>query len=342
MILAALLIILLPQQGYWFGGEPQEVTVRWPTQGKMPPVDFSWNLMVGNIRLTGGTLPIRSDADATTFKITPPKVRTRTTASIIYRVRQHEGGKELGGGDLSVQLFPRDMLSGLVRRLNGKRLAVWDSSGLLSHVLKSAKVAFVDTKDGSGLVLTRYDIVLVGGDVLGTSLFAQQPLLDQARAGASVMVFAQQKSSVDLFGYALDDRKMPSRLNWRMDHPLFAGFERADLESWLHDSPDALALRLPADEPALEIAWWPREVPGTEPVPLDALVISKSIGAGRIVLCQLPLGDWSTDPRSQLLLSNAIDYLLTRPEPTLRPSERPATQPAAIMRDPNRITLPGE
>ena len=45
----------------------------------------------------------------------------------------------------------------------------------------------------------------------------------------------------------------------------------------------------------LEIAWWPREVPGTEPVEMDALVFSKSIGAGRIVVCQLPLGDWRTD-----------------------------------------------
>ena len=32
MILAALLIMLLPHQGYWFGGESQKVTVRWPTK----------------------------------------------------------------------------------------------------------------------------------------------------------------------------------------------------------------------------------------------------------------------------------------------------------------------
>ncbi|MGD0770273.1 MAG: hypothetical protein ABSB42_18980 [Tepidisphaeraceae bacterium] len=340
MIVAALLIILLPQQGYWFGGEPQEIAVRWSTQSKMA-VDLSWNLMMGNIRLAGDTLPIKSDQDTTTFKITPPEVRIRTIASFVYRIRQHEGGTDLGGGDLLLQLFPRNTLSALAHRLKGKNLAVWDSYGRLSDLLHGAKVEFTRTSDGTGLVATRYDVILVGGDVLGPSPFAQQPLLDQARAGASVMVFGQREIGVDLFGYARIDRKMPPRLNWRLDHPLFAGFERADLESWLKDSPDALAVHLPADEPALEIAWWPREVPGTQPVALDALVISKSVGAGRIVLCQLPLGDWRTDPRSQLLLSNALDYLLTRPEPTLRPSERPSTQ-AAVMRDPNRIALPGE
>jgi hypothetical protein len=262
-------------------------------------------------------------------------------ATLVYQIRARDGGKGLGEGALPVQLFPGDVLSGLAHRLSGRELAVWDSSGDLSDLLHSAKVGFNRTKDGAGLVASHYDIILVGSDALGTSPFAQQSLFDQAQGGASVMLFAQRKTSMDLFGYARVDRKMPSRLNWRMDHPLFAGFEKADLESWLNDSPVAWAVHLPADEPALEIAWWPREVPGTEPVEMDALVFSKSIGAGRIVVCQLPLGDWRTDPRSRLLLSNAIDYLLTRPEPTLRPSERSSTQPA-VVRDPNRITLPGE
>ena len=41
------------------------------------------------------------------------------------------------------------------------------------------------------------------------------------------------------------------------------------------------------------------------------------------MLCQLPLGPWDEDPRSQLFLGNLMSYLATRPEPTPPPSRRP-------------------
>jgi hypothetical protein len=82
------------------------------------------------------------------------------------------------------------------------------------------------------------------------------------------------------------------------------------------------AVQLPADAPVLEIGYWPRETPGREPVPIDALLAVKATGRGRIVLCQVPLGRWATDPRSQLFLRNALAYLATRPEPTPPPSQR--------------------
>jgi hypothetical protein len=64
------------------------------------------------------------------------------------------------------------------------------------------------------------------------------------------------------------------------------------------------------------------------PVGIDSILLSKSVGRGRMVLCQLPLGKWQSDPRSQMFLRNAMDYLLTRPEPTLRPSELRRQPPA--------------
>jgi hypothetical protein len=103
-----------------------------------------------------------------------------------------------------------------------------------------------------------------------------------------------------------------------------------DLKSWiLGDAPELLPIELPADEAALELAYWPPEIAATVPVPIDAMIAVKSVGSGRIVFCQLPMGDWTSDPRSQLFLYNALNYLSTRPEPTPRPSERPTTRPAA-------------
>jgi hypothetical protein len=34
-----------------------------------------------------------------------------------------------------------------------------------------------------------------------------------------------------------------------------------------------------------------------------------------LVLCQLPIERWSEDPRGQVLLDNALDYLLSSREP---------------------------
>jgi hypothetical protein len=88
-------------------------------------------------------------------------------------------------------------------------------------------------------------------------------------------------------------------------------------------------VQLPADEAALEIGYYPREVPGVRPAPIDAVLLSKSTGKGRIVLCQIALGDWDRDPRSRIFLSNALDYLSTRPQPTPPPSQRPTPRQAA-------------
>ncbi len=99
-------------------------------------------------------------------------------------------------------------------------------------------------------------------------------------------------------------------------------------------------MQLPADEPALEIAWWPREVAGNKPAPIDALVLTKTLGKGRIVLCQVPLGAWESDPRSQLFLVDALDYLASPVVPTPPPSRRPRpVEPAPAPKVP-AIVIP--
>ena len=74
-------------------------------------------------------------------------------------------------------------------------------------------------------------------------------------------------------------------------------------------------LQLPIGASALKIASMLPEVASETVVPTDALLLVKPMGRGRMVLCQIPLGPWNEDPRSQLFLRNAIDYLLTQPQP---------------------------
>jgi hypothetical protein len=180
----------------------------------------------------------------------------------------------------------------------------------------------------------------VGPNQVDTDPLKQEYLLEQARSGGQVFIF-EQITPKTLLGYPLIQRTTPSRLEWRLDHPLFNQFQLADVQSWIERSKKGLRpMELPPDEPALEVAWWPREISGKAPVPIEALLAVKSLGRGRVVLCQIPLGPWREDPRTQLFWINVFDYLMTRPEPTLRPSERKdqGTDKVKKVKIPSHIT----
>ncbi len=257
----------------------------------------------------------------TDIKIKAPPVRARTKLHWTWQLLQRDGGKQLASGESSIHVFPRDLLADLPQRIGDRRLFVMDSDDGLPRVLESAKVPFTRLLDAATLQAVKADMILIGADQLAADGMQQSPLIEQARAGASVMFFAQKIDR--LADYALADRSLPAELKWRRDHPLLSSLDADDLASWLSDRKTARAVQLPKDEPALEITYWPRKAPGDEPAPIDTLLVSRSTGGGRIVLCQLPLGRFDADPRSQLLLCNAIDYLLTRPEPTPPASRRP-------------------
>lgn len=338
----SLLIVLLSNAGFWFGGQEGVVTLQPSLKGQAPvAADVGWDLMLGGVRLGSGTAELKpGDAErGTEIRIRPPVVRARTSMRWVYRVTAKDGGAELARGDVPVEVFPENLLDGVARRLTDAKteLVVWDSADGLPALLARAKVPHARVDGPGQLQVRRASAVLVGADVLGESPFAQSPVLRQATAGATVFVFAQDKPS-RLMGYELTPRKRDGRVKWRVEHPLVRDFTERDLAAlW---PAEARALRLPADEAALEVAWWQPEVKAkAEAAPIDALVVVKKVGEGRVVLCQLPLGDLQRDPRSQLLVANAIDFMLTRAAPTPAPSERDEQRPAERVPVPT-ITIP--
>jgi hypothetical protein len=197
-------------------------------------------------------------------------------------------------------------------------------------LLDAAKVPYTRIDDPSRI--DRADVVIVGEDQLDDSTFGQSALMSLAEQGKSILILRQNKPST-LAGYPLIARPMPTKLAWKLDHPLFDRLSEADVQSWLTAGKPVQAIVLPADEPALELAYWPLETPATMPAkapsPIEVVAFTKTIGSGRVVCFTLPLGDWQSDPRSQILIGNALVYLLTPPQPTLKPSERalPTTKP---------------
>jgi hypothetical protein len=327
----ALLVFIASNQGYWTAGQDQTVTARWVVADPAPPAaDLAWELVLGRVKLAGGSIPLAGDKP-TAVTLKAPDVRVRTALQWRYRVVRREGGADLDRGELSVHVFPAELTADWPARVGSRKLVVWDSPDGLPKPLAAAKVPFSRVSD-LDKVLDLPDLILVGRDQLDASPFAQGPLLRLAEAGAGVAVLEQSKPE-RLAGYELARRERPAGLQFRTAHPLFDRFDAADLASLVAPLPGSTdgvrAVRLPADEPALELAWWPREVAGAVPVPVDALVVAKAVGRGRAVLVQLPLGPVDRDPRSQLLLGNLLSYLCTPPEATPSPSRRPALVPVA-------------
>ena len=272
------------------------------------------------------------------LKMTVPEVRVPTSMKWHYRVQAREGGTTLSEGDKAIHAYPARLLAGLDRLWKGKAVLVWDAPDGLGPLLAEAGIECKRVASASDLQLASGQLVLVGPDRLEKQLFDQTPLLGLAQAGAGVLIFAQSKVDT-LFGFSLVSRRGPASLEWKTEHPLLQGFGAEDLRSLTAGQGDLRAIQLPADAPVLEIGYWPREVPGERPVPIDALLAVQTVGAGRIVLCQVPLGQWKTDPRSQILLASALQYLATRPEPTLPPSQRRIVRPIVPASGPT-ITIP--
>jgi len=326
MATASLILVLLGNQGYWFGGAEGTITLQWAAGQLGDDLQVRWELTAGTARLARSSLAWKKEAAQVTLRIQPPTVRVRTALTWSYGVFD-SAQKELARGQATIHVFPDTLTEGWAKLIADRRLLVWDKAEGLPKLLAQAKAPHTAVEGAGGLQFGTADAILVGGDQIEGSTFAQSPLLGQARNGASVMIFAQSQPS-SLAGYALRERSAKGRLEWRMDHPLLRGLEAADARSWLTGAATVRAVQLPPDEPAMEIAYWPAEAPGRAPAPLDALLLTKSIGKGRIVLCQIPLGDWRSDPRSQILLGSALDYLLTRPQPTPPPSQRLTDRPA--------------
>lgn len=340
---ASLLVVLLSHAGYWFGGQDGSVTAQWAVKADAPAAQVSWELMLGGARLDGGNAALGpGDGErGAPIRVRPPVVRARTSMRWVYRVTAQDGGAELARGDVPVDVFPDDLLDGLAQRVAAAKteLVVWDAAdGALPALLARAKVPNLRVDGAGPLQVRRTPAVLVGpGALRDSSPFAQSMLMRQASAGANVFVFAQDKPQ-RLMGYELTPRKRDARVTWRAEHALLREFTPRDLAGlW---PSEARALRLPADDASLEIAWWQPDVKGkAEPAPIDALIVEKKVGEGRLIFCQLSLDDLQHDPRAQLLVANAVDVLLTRAAPTPPLSRRLEQRPADTRPTP-RITIP--
>lgn len=322
-----LLLVVLAHQGYWIGGESNTITLHWPLadDATRPRARLHWVLSYGDhLVLARGEADLPGDGEPIRITLSPPDVRLRLALNWSWQLRpfskERNGSPQharaappvLAQGKRTIHLFPHRLAS-LKQYTRGFGLAVWDDPEGLPAALAAAEVPHKRIDGHSDLLMRKPELVLVGPHQLTAAGHAA--LCNLARAGSSVLIFDQPQ--LDRLGeLELLSRPVPTALRWREDHPLLRGLSTADLSSILEDRDTVSALQLPADAPVLALAHWPTEATGWVVAPRSALLAVQTLGEGRIIYCQLPLGDWLHDPRSQRLLVNALDYMRTQPGPT--------------------------
>ncbi|MEI8373997.1 MAG: hypothetical protein WCJ35_14320 [Planctomycetota bacterium] len=346
---AAILLIALSSDGYWLSGSTETIQVQWTTEERIPGITLDWRLVCGEAQLVSGRVTVTDKNSPPNIRIAVPAVRTHTPMRVAYHIEQAGKIKPIAEGTAAVEVYPDNLLDGVAKRLSSrylsvgeqpealaKHLYVWDQPEKLPSLLKQAKIKHTSILSDAELSFVLPDVLIVGSNRLESDTGGQQKLLQLATAGTNVLILNQTKPAV-LAGYPLVQRTVPAKLAWQKDHPLTASLRWFDPS---RGKGDLWAIRLPASEPALEIAWWPRESAGKSPASIDSLVVCKNVGRGRIVLCQVPLGSWRNDPRSQLFLVGALDYLASPVVPTPSPNRRPQSVEPASHRPASQLVLP--
>jgi len=338
---AALLIFALSHTGHWLSGTNATVKIAWAAQAPVAPATVVWELRFDGATVSSGRTLLPDAKRAIEIAVAAPTVRVRTTVQWRYHVSPADGGADIEAGSLPVWIYPPDLIDDYSRQFAQRGVVLFDKSESLGRILKQARIPCTRVDDLSRLATLKADVVLIGEDMIDDTVFAQGPLQALARNGSQVLLLRQSRPRM-LMNYRLSERNISPSFAWRNDHPLLDGFDADELAALLGGQKRALAIQLPADEPALEIGYWSAEMPGNDPGPIDALLVTKRCGDGRVVMCQLPMGNISDDPLSQIFLNNMLNYLATRPEPTPRPSERLSPITVSAPQAPSIHLSPGD
>ena len=74
----SLLVLLLSNAGYWFGGREGTVSGPFAADTALPAADLNWELHLDGVRLSSGKLALEAgNDDAAEVRLTPPPVRVR-------------------------------------------------------------------------------------------------------------------------------------------------------------------------------------------------------------------------------------------------------------------------
>jgi len=319
-----LLLAVLSNDGHWLSGEQGQISVHWAAPAAATLCDLTWRLKLGDTLLATDLLLIGRH-ESPVIKIVCPTVRARLALRWEWRLVRKTDRREIAAGSENLMAYPDNLTSDWPALLNGKTIVVVDRASGIPALLQRAKIKHTRLANLTQLGTAVADIVIIGPDMIEDHPFEQTALQSLVKAGTSVAVFRQTRIQ-QLLGVELAVRAIPDELAWRADDPLLRGFDAEEMQSWRRDwgrgkVSHIRALRVSGGEASRAVVTWPvrSERVGSPALSIapavDTLLLSRggASARGRLVLCQMPLGDWMTDPRSQMFLGNVWDVLISPP-----------------------------
>jgi hypothetical protein len=304
--------LVLANHGYWFGGQTNEITATWAVEADLPAAVLDWELAFDRVRITKGSLDIFGNAKATTIKLAMPEVRAATCLNWNYTLRRKDSSDVIQTGSLPIVLYPKNLFADFSMQFKNRKLTLVDPKPELSAFLSRRNIPNTRLSDIWRLQTVQADLLIVADGALGRLTIAESCLVSQAQHGANVAVLKQRGDM--LVGYRLV-ACLPGPLAYCDRHSLLTNLDCMAGKALCRSDPPAFAVALPDAEKTVKIVSFTREPVGTDPVTSDALLLSETLGRGRIVLCQISVASPERDPLSQIFYNNLLQYLLTRPEP---------------------------
>jgi len=193
MRMCSAVVLVLAHQGYWFGGQANELRVSWPITADVPDAVLHWELMFANTRIAEGAAPMPKDGEARTLQVELPAARVRTEMTLRWRLIENaeqpeaaeaqdgadqgsKQGKVLAEGERPLHVFPDNLLASAAVRYQrhaearagrARRLTVVDPAGALHATLQQAQVPHEHIESIDALGMQPPDVLLVAPDALG-------------------------------------------------------------------------------------------------------------------------------------------------------------------------------
>lgn len=309
VIVATAILIGFAFDGHWFGGQPYDISFTVPADAEVPRADLVWKIVVANTVLASGAIEVmRGHTHQLTIEL--PPVRVRTTATWLYEFTQVTSDDFIEHGQHYLHLYPTDLLDSIAIPTDRRLVMVADASDSLVGVLNESGIPFERINEPTQMPLYRVDMVIVVANHDKPDGFAQTALLRIAGAGSTVLVLERigTRGLFDLpfrrtrfLSGSVGEKQCPLLTHIEQITPdmllhLKAGTDRSQEPTFYHSQPNTEA-DMEADACL------------AEDDPLFALLSAYTIGRGELILAQIPFREWRSDPRSQLLLRNAILHL---------------------------------
>lgn len=325
-----LIMATLWQQGHWIGGEPANIVFTRSPGVTATDAEIAWQLKYGQIVLQRGELTFAADAKSAQLQIIPPVPQRQQSFTLKFEwvAKTADGGQTLAQDSQQIHVYPPNVLDAPAKHFADRSIAIVGKQTELRDVLTGAGLTVVrQVEQVSQLVGSEPDLIVVEPNGLPAESMFQQPLLDMARRGATVVILSQDKVK-DVLGFQVVDRA-PAKLAWQTDQLLLATLNEPQWSSIMTMSDDATTMhcvRIGADAQAEPLVYIPppKRLPDAvaADAATDALLVIQKTGEGQLVISQLPIGSWKTDPRMRVFLANMLELTVSPVEPTPSQQER--------------------